>query len=276
MPVTTETEAQEVLRRHQRVWQQKPVLRRIYNEEFFSRLLSAKTPGGVSVEVGGGPGFFKQLLPSVISTDLVSCPWLDVVADAQALPFQTSTVTNVLGLDVLHHLAAPMKFLKEAERVLIPGGRLVLVEPWITPFSRFLYRYFHQEDCDLSVRPWKLDEAREAPVKKAFEGNQAIPYLLFGSQNRQKTLAMIPHLACMVAEPFCLFAYLLSFGFKEMNLLPEALYPTVSMLERYSLPLWRRLAALRVLLVLEKTRVGVEEVRPNPKRDFGEATVSRG
>ena len=259
MPVPTETEAQEVLRRHQRVWQQKPVLRRIYNEEFFARLLSAKTPGGVSVEVGGGPGFFKQLLPSVISTDLVSCPWLDVVADAQALPFQTSTVTNVLGLDVLHHLAAPMKFLKEVERVLIPGGRLVLVEPWITPFSYLIYNFLHQEECDFSARPWELTDASMLQSKKALDGNPAIPYLMFRPSNRQKTLAALPGLSCVMAEPFCLFAYLLSFGFKDVNLLPETLYPVTSALERFTLPLWRGLAALRVLLVLEKSAVAAGE-----------------
>lgn len=38
-----------------------------------------------------------------------------------------------------------------------------------------------------------------------------------------------------------------------MNLLPEFLYPAVAKLERATLPLWRRLAALRVLLVLEKS-----------------------
>ncbi len=274
--MTTDTEAQEVLFRHRRVWEEKPVLRRIYNEEFFARLLSSKTPGGISVEVGGGPGFFKQRLPSVISTDLVLCPWLDVVADAQALPFQTSSVTNVLGLDVLHHLAAPMKFLKEAERVLVQGGRLVLVEPWVTPFSYFIYRYFHQEDCDLSAHPSELGDSRVTPGKKAFDGNQAIPYLLFGTRNRQKTLAALPRFTCLAAEPFCLFAYLLSFGFKPMNLLPEFLYPAVSMLERYSLPWWRRLAALRILLVLEKSISGVEELRMEPETDSGRAVASRG
>ena len=253
MLVTTETEAREVLRRHRRVWEQKPVLRRIYNEEFFSRLLSAKTSGGVSVEVGGGPGFFKQLLPSVISTDLVSCPWLDVVADAQALPFQTSSVTNVFGLDVLHHLAAPMKFLKEAERVLIPGGRLVLVEPWITPFSYLIYNYFHQEECDFSARPWEANDGEIPQTKKALDGNPALPYLMFRTRNRQKTLAELPGFSLVATEPFCLFAYLLSFGFKATNLLPESLYPAVSAFERHTLPLWRHVAALRVLLVLEKS-----------------------
>ncbi len=252
--MTIDTQAQEYFSKHRRIWEQKPVLRRIYEEELFARLLSSKTPGGISIEIGGGPGFFKKLFPEVISTDLISCPWLDVVADAQALPFQTSTVTNVLGLDVLHHLAAPMKFLQEAERILVPGGRLVLVEPWITPFSRIIYRYFHQEDCDLSAQPWKLEDPGIAHGKKAFDGNQAIPYLLFGAGNRQKTLAALPSFQCIKAEPFCLFAYLLSFGFKPMSLLPEMFYPGVSRLERLSLPLWRRFAALRVLLALEKSR----------------------
>jgi len=249
-----DTQAQEYFSQHRRIWEQKPVLRRIYEEELFARLLSSKTPGGISIEIGGGPGFFKRLFPEVISTDLIPCPWLDVVADAQALPFQTSTVTNVLGLDVLHHLAAPMKFLREAQRILVPGGRLVLVEPWITPVSRIIYRHFHQEDCDLSAQPWKLEDPGTAQVKKAFDGNQAIPYLLFVAKNRERTLAALPSLECLQAEPFCLFAYLLSFGFKPMNLLPEILYPSVSRLERLSLPLWRRFAALRVLLVLEKSR----------------------
>jgi hypothetical protein len=103
MPI--DAQAQEYFSRHRRVWEQKPVLRRIYKEEFFARLLSFRKNDGVSVEVGAGPGFFKQTLPSVISTDIVWCPWLDAVADAQKLPFQSSTVANIFGVDMLHHLA---------------------------------------------------------------------------------------------------------------------------------------------------------------------------
>jgi SAM-dependent methyltransferase len=208
------------------------------------------------VEVGAGPGFFKQLLPELISTDLVWSPWLDVVADAQKLPFRSDSVTNVFGLDVLHHVAAPLSFLQEAERVLVHGGRLILVEPWITPFSYLIYCCFHQEDCDLSVLPWKADAPQSVPSKKAFDGNAAIPYLLFAGQNRSMTFESLPRLRPVVIEPFCLFAYLLSFGFKSMNLLPESLYPSISKFERATLPLWRGFAALRVLLVLEKSSPG--------------------
>src|SRR5260370_446901 len=144
-----DAQAQEDFGRHRRRWEQKPVLRRIYKEEFFARLVSFRKNDGVSVEVGAGPGFFKQTLPSVISIDIVWCPWLDAVADAQKLPFQSSTVANIFGVDMLHHLASPMTFLLEAQRILLPGGRLVLLRSWGNPFFYFLFCYFFQEDCDL-------------------------------------------------------------------------------------------------------------------------------
>ena len=247
-----DTQAHEQLLRHRRVWEQKPVLRRVYREEFFARLLQHRKPDGVSVEVGAGPGFFKQFAPSVLATDLILCPWLDIAVDAQRLPFRANSVANVFGLDMLHHLATPMDFLRDASRILVPGGRLILIEPWITPFSWFVFRFFHQERCDLSETPWISPDGKAPPAKEAFDGNQAIPYLLFGSRHRSRTLRSLPEFHLAVLEPFCLFAYLLSGGFNHASLLPESLYPALSKLERVTLPLWQRLAALRVLVVLEK------------------------
>ncbi|MGB7281622.1 MAG: hypothetical protein WBE13_05100, partial [Candidatus Acidiferrum sp.] len=66
-------------------------------------------------------------------------------------------------------------------------------------------------------------------------------------------LNSLPRLKLVRLEPFCLFAYLLSGGFKPMSLLPKFMYPAVSKFERATLPLWLRTAALRVLLVLEKS-----------------------
>jgi SAM-dependent methyltransferase len=192
------------------------------------------------------------LVPNVVCTDLVPSPWLDAVVDAQRLPFRSSSINNIFGLDVLHHFAEPMMFLNEVQRVLISGGRLILVEPWITPFSHFIYRYFHQEDCDMSARPWDANAGVWKRNKDAFDGNQAIPYLLFGPRGFSRTLESLKSLKAITVEPFCLFAYLLSFGFKPINLLPAFFYPALARFERATLPAWRRLCALRVLLVLEK------------------------
>jgi len=165
---------------------------------------------------------------------------------------------------MLHHIAMPMAFLKEAERVLARGGRLILVEPWVTPFSFVIYRYLHQEDCDLSADPFADAKPERAAAKKAFDGNQAIPYLLFRRRSRAKTMAFVPQLAIAEMEQLCLFAYLLSFGFKPLNLLPESLYPGVAKLEQATKPLWRRMASLRILLVLEKNDPSAKKSKSDP------------
>jgi hypothetical protein len=88
------------------------------------------------------------------------------------------------------------------------------------PFSYLIYRYFHQEECDLSVRPCEKEGGPSQIIKKAFDGNQAVPYLLFGPTQLARTLAFLPSMAPLVIETFSLFTYLLSFGFKTMTLLP--------------------------------------------------------
>ncbi len=50
-------------------------------------------------------------------------------ADAGALPFADASFRTVLIRDVLHHLPQPARAVAEAVRVLVPGGRLVLLEP---------------------------------------------------------------------------------------------------------------------------------------------------
>src|SRR5215831_3856748 len=95
--MVVDQEARGMLAEHRRIWQLKPTLRRIYREEFFARLILACRQQGVSVEVGAGPGFLKEALPRLIATDVVWCPWLDAVADAQYLPFKPDSISNLVG-----------------------------------------------------------------------------------------------------------------------------------------------------------------------------------
>jgi SAM-dependent methyltransferase len=50
-------------------------------------------------------------------------------ADAAALPFPDASFESVFIRDLLHHLPEPEAALREAVRVLRPGGRLCLLEP---------------------------------------------------------------------------------------------------------------------------------------------------
>lgn len=240
----------EKLLEHRAIWETKPVLRKLYKQEFFERLLAGCAAGERNLEIGGGPGFFKQFAPNTLSSDIVWCPWLDITLDAHNMPFGDHSLDNIVGLDVLHHLSRPVQFFKEAMRVLRVGGRLVLVEVWITPISRIIYRYFHQEKCELDVNPLDV-RSLWSPGKKHFEGNAAIPYLIFNRyyadfQQQFRELELIR------LERFAFFGYLLSMGFRKVSLLPQPLYPVVSAFETRSRPAWEWLASLRALIILEK------------------------
>ena len=60
-----------------------------------------------------------------------------VVGDCRALPWEPACKDVVVVQGGLHHLDSHQdleRVLQEAARVLVPGGRFVLVEPWLTPF----------------------------------------------------------------------------------------------------------------------------------------------
>ena len=65
------------------------------------------------------------------------------VADARELPFDDASKDLLAVHGGLHHLpdlkADLAKALDESVRVLRPGGRLLLVEPWNTPFLRMVH-----------------------------------------------------------------------------------------------------------------------------------------
>jgi SAM-dependent methyltransferase len=242
----------EKLLEHRAIWETKPVLRDLYKQEFFERLIAACVEGGRNLEVGAGPGLLKQFAPATLSSDIVWCPWLDISLDAHHMPFGDHLFDNIIGLDVLHHLSAPIQFFQEVTRVLRVGGRLVVIEPWITPVSFVIYRYFHQEECELSVNPLRSSSLWRSK-KKPFEGNQAIPYLLL-ERHYLDFQQQCRDLEVIQLERFCLFGYLLSMGFRRVSLLPQPLYVVISAFEKWSRPMWERLASLRALIVLEKQR----------------------
>ncbi|MCA9618520.1 MAG: methyltransferase domain-containing protein [Myxococcales bacterium] len=51
------------------------------------------------------------------------------VGDAQNLAFADESFDHVIVRDVIHHLPDPPRFVAEAARVLVPGGRLDVLEP---------------------------------------------------------------------------------------------------------------------------------------------------
>ncbi len=246
----------DILTRHRRVWSKKPSLRRVY-EAYFRTILEQCGTHRPIVELGSGPGFFKEFAPQTIATDVEPTPWIDLVVNGCELPFKDESVGNIVMTDVFHHIARPAKFLEEAARVLKIGGRIIMLEPWTSPLGYLFYRYIHHESADRRVNPF----APFSDTKAAFDGNAALPKLYFerkerfGAMVRQDDRLRVSSLRLLPA-----ISWLLTGGFRSYGLLPAPLVPLAAGIDRLLRPIARPFA-LRALIVVERTG-GVVKSRP--------------
>ena len=235
------------LAEQERAWNERPLVRRQYGEWYRLIVEALAEVGRPTIELGSGIGKLREHKPDVVTTDIEPTPWADRVVDAEALPYSDGEVGNLVLLDVFHHLADPARFLDEACRVLAPGGRVVIVDPYCSPVSAPIYKRFHHERTDLDAPAFERDERTDAAP---LESNQARATLIFYG-GRDQYLARWPELPVVESRRFAFVLYPLTGGFTRPPLLPRALYAPLKTVERSLQPL-SRLLAFRCLVVLER------------------------
>jgi SAM-dependent methyltransferase len=238
---------EEVLDQQERAWNERPLVRRQY-ADFYKRIVNRLSDvDGPTIELGSGIGKFKQFNSNAVITDVEPTRWADSVVDAERLPYADSTIANVVLLDVFHHLADPARFLDEAVRVLKPGGRVVLVDPYCSSLSTLVYWRFHHERTDLNASPFEHDaQTGVAPL----ESNQARATLVF-FEHRGEYARRWPALPVVATERFAFVVYPLTGGFTRTPLLPKLLYTPLTLVERVLQPA-APLLAFRCLVGLER------------------------
>lgn len=109
---------------------------------------------GSLLDVGCGPvpyyEFYKDLVSENICVDYEGCvhgkEHIDEFVDlneTRQLPFPAERFDTVLAADMIVHMKRPHEFMKEMERVLKPGGKLVLTAPFVYWMGEYPYEFFH-------------------------------------------------------------------------------------------------------------------------------------
>jgi SAM-dependent methyltransferase len=232
----------------ERAWEARPLLRRLYRR-WFALLAARLSVPGPTIELGAGIARFNELVPDAIATDVEPTPWTDEVVDAHRMPYGDGSVGNLVLFDVFHHLADPAGFLDEASRVLRPGGRVLIIDPYCSPVSTAAYRAFHHERTDISAEPFAVDDdVADGPMAS----NQARTTLVF-FRHAEELRRRWPELALVERKRFSFLLYPLSGGFSRRPVLPWALWLPCELIERLLYPL-APLLAFRCLVVLERRR----------------------
>lgn len=109
--------------------------------------------------IGAGDDPYRSLFPAAkryVRSDITPTPAVtDLLADAHALPFARESFDCVFASEVLEHLADPERFVREAHRVLSPGGLFVLTVPFL------FHRHGH---------PFDFRRFTEAGLRSLFAG----------------------------------------------------------------------------------------------------------
>jgi SAM-dependent methyltransferase len=104
----------------------------------FIKLASDEIPAGsIVVDAGAGQCRYKEAFPRTryIGLDMAigDHAWdysnLDVVGDLLGMPIKDNCVDAVICINVLEHIAEPIKFLSELNRILKKDGKLFLAVP---------------------------------------------------------------------------------------------------------------------------------------------------
>lgn len=233
---------------HRNMLKKKRMLRNVFTEfhHLFKKLDRQFFSGnGLEVELGAGVSPIRDSYPDVLATDIVAVPHLDRVINAEEMDLEGSSVRTIYGQNCFHHFPHPDQFFNELERILIPGGGAILIEPFHGPFASFLYkRLFRTEGFDKTQLSWNTPAT--GPMNGA---NQALSYIIF-IRDRAEFERKYPSLKIMLLHPLDNYLkYLISGGLNFQQLLPDRMNGIINFIEKLLRPLNQWLALHHVIVI---------------------------
>jgi hypothetical protein len=251
-PQTAQTYDLSLLQGSMHKWRSSAGLRTVYAD--FYRQIAGQYPSGPILELGSGIGVAKDLIPDLITSDLIHTPYVDQACSAYAIPPVSPdgrAWQGIIALDVLHHLCEPLRFFASAAAALPSGGRIVLMEPAATAWGRIFYRLFHPEP----IRPTEIQPpfVFQPDTQTGEFANMGMAVGLLRQQKAAFGDSLNSYGFNLSAVFYRdLFAYPFTGGYGSRQWLPTALIKALLLLEAAIPQPMFRLLGLRMMLVLQR------------------------
>ena len=162
---------------------------------------------GINIELGCGASFINKTNKSIQKTDVFLNSNTDFKLNAMDIGENfENKISNLILVNVFHHISDPELFLKSAEKALIPGGRIIMIEPSNNYWSRFVYKLIGHEPFDTRQSEWKFES-----IDPLLDSNQALSWIIF-ERDYEKFKNLFPMFSLILKKNMMPFSYLFSGG----------------------------------------------------------------
>jgi len=232
---------------HRKIIMGKPFLYQLYKDwyQIFNSYVNT-LPRGTLLEIGSGAGFIKEIIPDILVSDVLTLSNLNFILSAEKLPFKSESLSGIFLIDVFHHIPKPAEFLREAQRCLKENGKVIMIEPDNTAWSRFIYVNFHREPFNI-LGGWEISYG--GPLSGS---NMALPWIFF-ERDKNRFLEEFPLLKIEQIFHHTPLQYLLSGGFSIKCLVPSWSYKFFRVLDKYLNLISNQLSMFQTIILVKSS-----------------------
>ena len=239
----------EIDYKNRKIYQNKDLIKIIYNNYYKNIKKNIYLSDKKKIlELGSGGGNIKKVIKECITSDQFKNKNIDRIENIYKINFKKNSISNIILIDVFHHLQFPSLALKEIHKVLIKNGRIIMVEPAMGYIPRIVYKIFHYEPNGFNLKIKWNNIPKKIPSSNQYFSAQSMPWRAFFL----KELNLKSKYKIKSIRPFSDFAFLLSGGYSYKALYPKFLYSFIKLIDKMLTCISIKIFSARMLIVLEK------------------------
>ncbi len=182
---------------------------------------------GINLELGCGASFIEKTIRSIKKSDVFLNTNTDLKLDAMEVGIKfENKISNLILVNVFHHISNPELFLRSAEKSLVSGGRIIMVEPSNNIWSSLIYKLVGHEKFDTEQKTWEFES--NDPL---LDSNQALSWIIF-KRDYKKFKNLFPKFSLVKKKSMMPFSYLISGGHTYNSKVGKIFIEIVRKLER--------------------------------------------
>ena len=235
--------------KNRKIYQNKDLIKIIYNNYYKTIKKNIYISNKSKIlEIGSGGGNIKKVIPKCITSDQFKNANIDRIENIYKINFKKNSISNIILIDVFHHLRFPNLALKEIHRILIKNGRIIMIEPAMGLIPRLIYKIFHYEPNGFNLNIKWNDIPKKIPSANQYFAAQSMTWRAFFLRE----LNLKSKYKIKLVKPFSDFAFLLSGGYSYNAFYPKFLYSFMKLIDKILTSISIKIFSSRMLVVLEK------------------------